>query len=107
MPTAPEIAPTAAWANARSSRSALRWLASGGGGSVPAAAGAGSGSGCGGAAGGWRLLALYFTAGLGGTTLLFVLGPLYGGGFAAAGAAPEEGEQATPAPAGGSEETGG
>jgi membrane associated rhomboid family serine protease len=37
--------------------------------------------------GGWRLLALYFTAGLGGTTLLFVLGPAYGGGFAAAAAA--------------------
>jgi membrane associated rhomboid family serine protease len=37
--------------------------------------------------GGWRLLALYFAAGLGGTTLLFVLGPLYGGGFAASAAA--------------------
>jgi membrane associated rhomboid family serine protease len=37
--------------------------------------------------GGWRLVVLYFAAGLGGTTLLFVLGPLYGGGFAASAAA--------------------
>jgi membrane associated rhomboid family serine protease len=37
--------------------------------------------------GGWRLVLLYFAAGLGGTTLLFVLGPLYGGGFAASAAA--------------------
>ena len=37
--------------------------------------------------GSWRLVSLYFTAGLGGTTLLFVLGPLYGGGFAASAAA--------------------
>jgi membrane associated rhomboid family serine protease len=37
--------------------------------------------------GGWRLVALYFSAGLGGTTLLLVLGPLYGGGFAASAAA--------------------
>jgi membrane associated rhomboid family serine protease len=37
--------------------------------------------------GGLRLVVLYFAAGLGGTTLLFVLGPLYGGGFAASAAA--------------------
>ena len=37
--------------------------------------------------GSWRLVALYSTAGLGGTTLLFVFGPLYGGGFAASAAA--------------------
>jgi membrane associated rhomboid family serine protease len=37
--------------------------------------------------GGWRLVVLYLAAGLGGTTLLFVLGPLYGGGFAASAAA--------------------
>ncbi|HWJ54507.1 MAG TPA: rhomboid family intramembrane serine protease [Propionibacteriaceae bacterium] len=37
--------------------------------------------------GGWRLVTLYFAAGLGGTTLLFVLGPLYGGGYAASAAA--------------------
>ena len=37
--------------------------------------------------GGWRLLALYFTAGLGGATLLFVLGPVYGAGFGASAAA--------------------
>jgi len=37
--------------------------------------------------GSWRLVALYSAAGLGGTTLLFVLGPLYGGGFAASAAA--------------------
>jgi membrane associated rhomboid family serine protease len=37
--------------------------------------------------GGWRLAALYLAAGLGGTTLLFVLGPLYGSGFAASAAA--------------------
>ena len=37
--------------------------------------------------GGWRLVTLFFAAGLGGTTLLFVLGPLYGSGFAASAAA--------------------
>ena len=37
--------------------------------------------------GGWRTVALYCTAGLGGTTLLFVLVPLYGGGSIAASAA--------------------
>jgi membrane associated rhomboid family serine protease len=37
--------------------------------------------------GGWRLVALYFAGGLGGATLLFVVGPLYGGGFAASAAA--------------------
>jgi membrane associated rhomboid family serine protease len=37
--------------------------------------------------GSWRMVALYFTAGLGGTTLLFVFGPLYGGGGYAASAA--------------------
>ncbi|HLL63214.1 MAG TPA: rhomboid family intramembrane serine protease [Propionibacteriaceae bacterium] len=31
----------------------------------------------------WRMLALYFAAGLGGTTLLFLLGPLSGLGYAA------------------------
>jgi membrane associated rhomboid family serine protease len=35
----------------------------------------------------WRLVALYFAAGLGGTTLLFVLGPLSGAGYAATAAA--------------------
>ena len=35
----------------------------------------------------WRMLALYFAAGLGGTTLLFVLGPLSGLGYAASAAA--------------------
>ena len=37
--------------------------------------------------GSWRLVALYVAGGLGGTTLLFVLGPVYGGGFAASAAA--------------------
>jgi membrane associated rhomboid family serine protease len=37
--------------------------------------------------GSWRMVALYFTAGLGGTTLLFVLGPLSGVGYAASAAA--------------------
>jgi membrane associated rhomboid family serine protease len=34
----------------------------------------------------WRMLALYFAAGLGGTTLLFVFGPLSGLGYAATAA---------------------
>jgi membrane associated rhomboid family serine protease len=34
----------------------------------------------------WRMLALYFAAGLGGTTLLFVFGPLSGLGYAASAA---------------------
>jgi membrane associated rhomboid family serine protease len=34
----------------------------------------------------WRMLALYFAAGLGGTTLLFVLGPPSGAGYAASAA---------------------
>jgi membrane associated rhomboid family serine protease len=37
--------------------------------------------------GGWRLVTLYFAAGLGGTTLLFAVGPLYGRGVAASAAA--------------------
>jgi membrane associated rhomboid family serine protease len=37
--------------------------------------------------GSWRMVALYFTAGLGGTTLLFVLGPPSSGGYAASAAA--------------------
>jgi membrane associated rhomboid family serine protease len=37
--------------------------------------------------GSWRMVALYFTAGLGGTTLLFVFGPLSGAGYAASAAA--------------------
>ena len=37
--------------------------------------------------GSWRLVALYFAAGLGGTTLLFVLGPLSGQGYGASAAA--------------------
>jgi membrane associated rhomboid family serine protease len=35
----------------------------------------------------WRLVALYFAAGLGGTTLLFVFGPLSGQGYGASAAA--------------------
>jgi membrane associated rhomboid family serine protease len=34
----------------------------------------------------WRMLALYFAAGLGGTTLLFVFGPPFGLGYAASAA---------------------
>jgi membrane associated rhomboid family serine protease len=34
----------------------------------------------------WRFLALYLTAGLGGTTLFFVLGPAFGGALAASAA---------------------
>jgi membrane associated rhomboid family serine protease len=37
--------------------------------------------------GSWRMVALYFAAGLGGTTLLFLFGPLSGGGYAASAAA--------------------
>ncbi|GAA1852696.1 rhomboid family intramembrane serine protease [Microlunatus capsulatus] len=36
--------------------------------------------------GSWRFAALYLTAGLGGTTLYFVLGPPYGGAYAASAA---------------------
>jgi membrane associated rhomboid family serine protease len=35
----------------------------------------------------WRLVALYFAAGLGGTTLLFLFGPLSGAGYGASAAA--------------------
>jgi membrane associated rhomboid family serine protease len=34
----------------------------------------------------WRMVALYFAAGLGGTTMLFVFGPLSGLGYAASAA---------------------
>jgi membrane associated rhomboid family serine protease len=37
--------------------------------------------------GSWRMVALYFAAGLGGTTLLFVFGPSFGAGYAASAAA--------------------
>ena len=37
--------------------------------------------------GSWRMVALYFAAGLGGTTLLFVFGPLSGAGYAGSAAA--------------------
>jgi membrane associated rhomboid family serine protease len=37
--------------------------------------------------GSWRMVALYFAAGLGGTTLLFLFGPLTGAGYAASAAA--------------------
>jgi membrane associated rhomboid family serine protease len=37
--------------------------------------------------GSWRMVALYLTAGLGGTTLLFVFGPLSGAGYGASAAA--------------------
>ena len=37
--------------------------------------------------GSWRMVVLYFAAGLGGTTLLFVSGPLSGAGYAASAAA--------------------
>jgi len=36
--------------------------------------------------GGWRFVALYFAAGLGGSTLLFVLGPFASGGYGASAA---------------------
>ena len=36
--------------------------------------------------GGWRMIALFFTAGLGGTTLMFVLGPVSAAGYGASAA---------------------
>ena len=36
--------------------------------------------------GGWRMTALFFTAGLGGATLMFVLGPIYAAGYGASAA---------------------
>ena len=36
--------------------------------------------------GGWRMTVLFFTAGLGGATLMFVLGPIYAAGYGASAA---------------------